>query len=340
MSNINKINQNFSTKKSDPNLDFGIYGNNNSNSSFIDISAIVISILWVIFSIFFLTFGEKQDTESLAKTSLLLNCLAVFVPVAMIGTFSMNLKMSRKLKDEAIKLQTAVDAMRRTQITQQQVSGLSVKSDAGRKIDEIAKFSTRRETSDVPGKNAALKKHKPSFRSEEPPLPLDGNDDNSTDSNASVTIGDFIKAANFPDNANDKDGLGSLRKALEDRDLAKLLHAAQDSLRIMSEDGIYVDVVGITIGKVELWRDFGNGKRGKKISGIAGFHDTSILEKVRLRFKTDTVFMDVVHHFLRQFDVVFTEFSKNASDDEIFKFSKTRTALTFLILASVAGTFD
>ena len=50
--------------------------------------------------------------------------------------------------------------------------------------------------------------------------------------------------------------------------------------------------------------------------------------------------MDVVHHFLRQFDVVFTEFSKNASDDEIFKFSKTRTALTFLILASIAGTFD
>ena len=73
-------------------------------------------------------------------------------------------------------------------------------------------------------------------------MPLDGNDNNSRDSNASVTIGDFIKAANFPDNANDKDGLGSLRKALEDRDLAKLLHAAQDSLRIMSEDGIYVDV--------------------------------------------------------------------------------------------------
>ena len=169
-------------------------------------------------------------------------------------------------------------------------------------------------------------------------MPLDDN--NYTDSNASVTIDDFIKAANFPDNANDKDGLGSLRKALEDRDLAKLLNAAQDSLRIMSEDGIYVDTVGITIGKVELWRDFSDGKRGKKISGIAVFHDTSILEKVSSRFKTDTVFIDVVHHFLRQFDVVFTEFSKNASDNEILKFSKTRTALTFLILANVAGTFD
>ena len=352
MSNFNTINKNFSAKKSDPKLDLGIYGNNNnSNSAFIDIGAIIISILWVIFSIFFLTFGDKQEVGSLAEASLLLNCLVVFVPVAMIGTFSMNLKMSRKLKEEALKLQTAVDAMRRNQVAQQQVSGLSVKPGTERKIDgmdetqkkvenEIVKFSTRRETSDVLGGNVALKKHKPNFRTEEPPLPLDGKDNGSINSNISVTIGDFIKAANFPDDENDKDGLASLKNALEDRDLAKLLHATQDSLRIMSKDGIYVDALGITSGKVELWRDFGNGKRGKKLSGIVSFHDNSILEKVSLRFKTDTVFKDVVHHFLRQFDVVFTEFSKNASDGEILEFSKTRTVLTFLILASIAGTFD
>ena len=158
--------------------------------------------------------------------------------------------------------------------------------------------------------------------------------------NTSISVGEFIKAANFPDDENDKEGLNSLRKALLDRDLAKLFHAAQDSLRIMSEDGVYIDSIQFKTGKVELWRNFANGKRGKKLSGILNFDDDTSLQKVNSRFKKDTIFKDVTHHFLRQFDLIFTEFSKNASDDEILQFSKTRTALLFLILANIAGTFD
>jgi len=153
-------------------------------------------------------------------------------------------------------------------------------------------------------------------------------------------IDDFIKAADLPDSANDEEGLGALKRALQDRDLAKLLHATQDSLKILSEEGVYIDALDVKPGEITLWRDFGKGKRGKKLSGIINFSNKDILEEANLRFKTDTVFKDVVHHFLRQFDSVFTEFNTNASDNDILDFSTTRTAKTFLILAFIAGTFE
>lgn len=352
MSNFKKIDENLRNKSFGSKLDLGVYGKeNNSNSFFIDIIAIVLSIAWVVFSIFFLTFREKTSLNSPSETSFILDCMAVFVPVAMIATISMSLKVSRKLEEQTIKHQNEIDALRRTYVTQQQVSGFSVKSTAERQYDEstmvrekaetgVAKFSTRRDLNDDHIKNPALRKTKPSFLKEEPLLPLEEDNTTLDEPNTLLSVGEFIKAANFPDDENDQEGLSSLRKALLDRDLAKLLHAAQDSLRIMSEDGIYIDSIEFKTGKVELWRSFGNGTRGKKLSGIVNFYNNTNLQKVNSRFKNDTVFKDVTHHFLRQFDLIFTEFSKNASDDEILQFSKTRTALVFLILADLAGTFD
>ena len=112
------------------------------------------------------------------------------------------------------------------------------------------------------------------------------------------------------------------------------------TLKILSKEGIYIDVLDVQPGEIRLWRDFGKGKRGKKLAGIINFSNNEVLQKANSRFKTDTVFKDLVHHFLRQFDNVFTEFSTNASDDDILNFSTTRTAKTFLILAFIAGTFE
>ena len=60
MSNFKNIDENLRNKSFGYKLDLGVYGKeNNSNSFFIDITAIVLSIAWVVFSIFFLTFREK-----------------------------------------------------------------------------------------------------------------------------------------------------------------------------------------------------------------------------------------------------------------------------------------
>ena len=56
--------------------------------------------------------------------------------------------------------------------------------------------------------------------------------------------------------------------------------------------------------------------------------------------RQDTVFRDAAHHFLRQFDKTFTEFEKNASDQNVADLAETRTARAFMLLGRVTGTFD
>ncbi len=47
-----------------------------------------------------------------------------------------------------------------------------------------------------------------------------------------MSVADFIRALNFPDSPEDRDGFRALRRALEDRTMAKLIRAAQDVLTL------------------------------------------------------------------------------------------------------------
>jgi hypothetical protein len=61
-------------------------------------------------------------------------------------------------------------------------------------------------------------------------------------------MADFIRALNFPDNADDREGFRALRLALEDRQVAKLIRAAQDVLTLPRKlpEGGPVNIVGLT----------------------------------------------------------------------------------------------
>ena len=56
--------------------------------------------------------------------------------------------------------------------------------------------------------------------------------------------------------------------------------------------------------------------------------------------KQDAIFRDAAHHFLRQFDKTFSEFEKNATDQEVSDLAETRTARAFMLLGRVTGIFD
>ena len=56
--------------------------------------------------------------------------------------------------------------------------------------------------------------------------------------------------------------------------------------------------------------------------------------------RSDPVFRDASHHFLRLFDKTFAEFEQRASDGEIAALAETRTARAFMLLGRVTGTFD
>ncbi len=151
---------------------------------------------------------------------------------------------------------------------------------------------------------------------------------------------DFIRAANFPRNAEDRVGFAVLRLALQNDKTSPFIQASQDILTLLSQEGIYMDDLTPEKTRAETWRHFGQGKRGKDIAPLGGIRDRSLLETVASKMREDTVFRDAVHHFLRKFDLVFTEFCEDASDDDLAQFSETRSGRAFMLLGRIAGTFD
>ena len=56
--------------------------------------------------------------------------------------------------------------------------------------------------------------------------------------------------------------------------------------------------------------------------------------------KSDPVFRDAAHHFLRSFDRAFAEVEGTMTDQEIAALTDTRSARAFMLLGRVTGTFD
>ena len=155
-----------------------------------------------------------------------------------------------------------------------------------------------------------------------------------------ISVVEFIKALNFPDNAEDREGFRVLRRAFEERQLGKLLRASQDVLTLLSQDGIYMDDLNPDKPLPNVWRKFAKGERGLSVTALGGIRDRSALTLAKTRLKNDPIFRDATHHFLRQFDKILVEFEKSAEDGELLEMSETRSARAFMLLGRVAGSFD
>lgn len=205
----------------------------------------------------------------------------------------------------------------------------------------IATFTSRRDTGATQpsaDRKAALAAPRAAATGEDQPGLALGTP--AEDMRAPVSVADFIQALNFPDSPEDRDGFRALRRALEDRTMAKLIRAAQDVLTLLAQDGIYMDDLKPDRAKPEVWRRFAAGERGKGIAALGGVRDRSSLALTAGRMRQDTIFRDAAHHFLRQFDRTFQEFEKNSADQEVAEFAETRTARAFMLLGRVTGTFD
>ncbi|MEZ5750752.1 MAG: hypothetical protein R3D60_01910 [Paracoccaceae bacterium] len=55
--------------------------------------------------------------------------------------------------------------------------------------------------------------------------------------------------------------------------------------------------------------------------------------------RSDLVFRDAAHRFLRSFDKQFARFEEQATDAEIARFAETRSARAFMLLGRVTGIF-
>ncbi|PWE32531.1 hypothetical protein DDZ14_10380 [Maritimibacter sp. 55A14] len=331
----------------------GVYGRRTVQSmSPTDIVGAILTVLWAIaVGLFFLLLDP--DTEGGADPAgTAMTFVAIFLPVALIWVACSVAKTSRIMREESARLQSALDSMRQAYVTDRQNAGMAIKPSVERKLDEIAaaqkkaesalaSFNSRREI----GAPAQPPAEKPALgpapeaetQDTQPSLALGGTPDPYR---TPITVSEFVRALNFPENENDREGFRALRRALEDHDVARLVRAAQDVLTLLSQDGIYMDDLVPDRSRPEVWRKFATGARGGEIAALGGVRDRSSLALSAGRMKKDPVFRDAVHHFLRQFDKTFAAFEPNARDQDVAELANTRTARAFMLLGRVTGMFD
>ncbi|MFO1203314.1 MAG: hypothetical protein U1E58_11830 [Tabrizicola sp.] len=315
-----------------------------------EVAGVGLSLVWVILIlVYVLITPPGSETRTLG---LIMTLLMVFLPIALIWAVVITLRSIRELRAEAKRLQATVDAMRSSYVqaqSQPQASGL--KPSVEKKIDEIAAstkeaqtvlatFTSRRDAAlSVPSadRKAALVTPRPEPAAEEPTLALGTP---AEDFRPPLSVSNFIRALQFPETPEDKEGFRALRLALEDRTSSKLIRAAQDVLTLLSQDGIYMDDLQPDLCHPELWRRFAAGERGRSIAALGGIRDRSSLALTAGRMKSDPVFRDAAHHFLRAFDKTFAAFEPNATDAELADLADTRTARAFMLFGRVTGTFD
>jgi hypothetical protein len=329
-------------------LDLGLYARAEGGPriTVIEIVAIIVSLLWIA-AVVFLGFATPGGEDAPTGASRLLAILAVVLPLALIWVAAMAARTARALRQEAARLQASIDAMRAAYVEQQQRHSFEMKPEIVQKLDDLmaaqrasdsrmATFTSMRVAGPAEVRPAVAPPPDPSEPG--PPQPALGLAQPAE--HEPITVADFIKALNFPENEHDKEGFRTLRKALEDRATERLVRASQDVLTLLSQDGIYMDDLRPDRARGEVWRRFAKGDRGRPIAALGGIHDRSSLVLAAGRMRKDPVFRDAVHHFLRHFDRTFMEFEKTASDEEIARLADTRTARAFMLLGRVTGTFD
>ncbi len=330
----------------DKHIDLGIYGRADEPRFTVpEIVAAALAVVWVVAVVIYVWTAP----EGTGPLGLVMTLLVVFLPLALIWAAVTTLRSVRVLRVEASRLQASVDAMRNAYIASQQTGTVGNRPSVEKKLDDIARqtetalatFTSRRDTGlTVPSadrKAALVAPAAASPAEEQPGLAL------GTPAEAMrppLSVADFIRALQFPENPDDREGFRALRLALEDRDVAKLIRAAQDVLTLLSQEGIYMDDLRPDRARPELWRRFAAGERGRGVASVGGVRDRSSLALTAGRMREDPVFRDAGHHFLRTFDRTFQQFEKNATDLEIADLADTRTARAFMLFGRVMGVFD
>ncbi|SEL16308.1 hypothetical protein SAMN05421666_2365 [Roseovarius nanhaiticus] len=312
-------------------------------------AALVLSAAWLVLTaVVFAVFGMAGTDGALG---FLVIALVIFLPVAMIWVAATAARTARVMREESARLHAAIDAIRQAYITQSQTLAAPANSQVSvaRKLDEIAAAQRKTETALATFSSIRPMANPAPVRRAPAPAPAAPSDEAQTalplgtqaeDMRPPLERSDFIRALNFPETAEDKEGFAALRRALKDRPTAQLIQAAQDVLTLLSQDGIYMDDLRPDMARPETWRNFAGGARGRAIAALGGIRDRSSLALAAARMKNDPIFRDAAHHFLRRFDQMFSSFADDATDSDISDLSDTRTARAFMLLGRVAGTFD
>ncbi len=331
-------------------MNLGVFGGRRGprGLSNAEVIALALTAFWIAaIAFFFMIAGRSQTSGEGDPLRVVMVVVSIFMPIALIWIAATAANSARIMRDESARLQTAVDAMRQSLVAQRQREAVGIQPAVEKKLEEIAE--AQRQAGEQLAMFSSSRTDKPALPKAKPAEPTVAGDEDHQPSlelgtradeiTPPISVGDFIKAMNFPDTAEDKEGFRALRLAMQDRNTAQLIQAAQDVLTFLSQEGIYMDDLRPDRARPEIWRRFAQGERGRTVAALGGIRDRTGLTLAAARMRQDHIFRDTAHHFLRRFDQTFAEFEQTATDPEIAALTDTRTARAFMLLGRVAGTF-
>lgn len=293
--------------------------------------------------------------------SLVIIALTAFVPIVLIWFVALLADAMDSLKFEASSLRSEMANMQASsdsnlpvpvpQPTHMEISQDSwikeqltqittlAKQTEGQVADIALKTSQKRRKSDANRNAPALPIGvSPDARDlNQPALPLTGP---THAEGAPITVQEFLKALNFPDSPEDREGFRVMRRAKEVRTLSQLLTTCQSLLSMLSQDGIYMDDLKPDPTDPEIWRRYAQGERNASTTTLGAIRDRSALALARNRMRVDTDFRATVHSYLVQFLDTLSHFEPNAEDTELLELADTRSGKAFMLLGRLVGTFD
>ncbi|GGL56636.1 hypothetical protein [Wenxinia marina] len=319
-----------------------------------EMAAAGLSVLWLLACAALFLGSPDEGAPQSGLLGTVLTLMAVVLPVALVWVAAAAARSARLVRDEARRLQAAVEALRQTYVADRQRGGAGgTPGEVERKLAEIARatkqaeamlatFSSTRAATDpaprpAPRRTAGQPVARAAVQSEQPALALPSV---PGDDAPPLERAELVRALNFPDSEADEAGFAALRTALKHRQARQLIQASQDVLTLLSQDGIYMDDLRPDRARPEIWRRFAKGERGRAVAALGGVRDRSSLALGAGRMREDLVFRDAVHHFLRLYDKMLVEFEADASDEELAQLAETRTARAFMLMGRVGGIFD
>ncbi|WP_288949956.1 hypothetical protein [uncultured Paracoccus sp.] len=152
-----------------------------------------------------------------------------------------------------------------------------------------------------------------------------------------LTATELFYALNFPDGPEDREAIRSLRLALADPGMARLIRAAQDVVTLLAGQGVYMDELELAEADPALWRRFAEGARGEAVAELATIRDETALATAGTMLRSDEVFRDVAHHFLRHFDRLLSRKVQDSDPQLLAALAESRSGRAFTLLAQVTG---
>lgn len=152
-----------------------------------------------------------------------------------------------------------------------------------------------------------------------------------------LTATELFHALNFPDGPEDREAIRCLRLALADPGMARLIRAAQDVVTLLAGQGVYMDELAMPQSNPALWRRFAEGARGEAVAALAVIRDEDALASAGAMLRSDEVFRDVAHHFLRHFDRLMSRKAQDSDAELLAVLAETRSGRAFTLLAQVTG---